>query len=142
MPNPDLDPKIKLMGIYNTYRESISKDPLDADDYTFSVPETYSGPKSPKNTVITLTPKPTSPAYGTITLYYNRIDLSNLTGFSVERGTATTVLGLLDEINEELGVELTPLDIEEAALPLSNSFTLQVTDQCMIFYGSTTMGLT
>jgi hypothetical protein len=142
MPNPDLDPKVKLISVYNAYRAANNKDPLEVTDYNFGVPEEYSGPKSTKNTKIILTPTPTSPAYGTIILYYNRIDLANLTGFSVEKGSATTVLGLLDKINEELGVELTPMDVEEAALGAGSSFTLTVTDQCMIFYGSTTIGLT
>lgn len=141
--NPDLDPKNKLVGVYNVVRVAAGKATISADDYNFSVPAPYSGPKSPNDTIITLTPKPSAPSYGTIILFYNRINLANLTGFSISKGTATTVLGVLTKINEELGVELSTLDVLEGALPAAgNNFNLNVTPECMIFYGSTSIALT
>lgn len=137
MPSPDLDPKIKIMAVYNKLREDASNPTLDIEDYNFGLPEPYSGPRSPKNTRIKLTPKPSTGIYGYILLYYNRIDLSTLTGFSVEKGSATTVLGLLPAINEEMGVELEPTDVEEAPLGTGTSFTLTASPQNMIFIGST-----
>jgi hypothetical protein len=142
MPNPDLEPRNKIMSVYNRLRQLAGNPELDLEEYNFSVPQPYSGPRSPANTVIVLTPIPSSGIYGSITLYYDRIDLSTLTGFSVARGSATTVLGLLEELNEELGVALTPIDVEEAALPVGSSFTLTASSQNLIFIGSTQIGLT
>ena len=141
--NPDLDPRNKIVGVYNVLRIAAGKTAILATDYNFTLPLPYSGPRSPKDTIIKLTPKPTSPYYGTIILYYNRINLANLTGFSITKGSATTVLGVLAKINEELGVELTPNEINEGALPaVGSSFTLSVTSECMVFYGSALIALT
>lgn len=142
MPTPDLDPKIKIVAIYNKDRTTNSLPTIVGADYTFSLPEIYSGPRSTKNTRVKLTPKADSGVYGNITIYYDRIDLATLTGFSVVKGAATTVLGLLDKVNEEMGIELTSVDVEEAALGVSNNFTLTASSQCMIFIGSTTIALT
>jgi len=137
MPNPDLDPKNKLISVLNKLRTLQGIPTLPLEDFNFSTPTVYSGPRSLKNTRVILTPKAQSGFYGNVTLYYDRIDLSTLTGYAVEKGTATTVLGLLDEINEELGVELTALDVEEAALGNGTEFTLTASPQNLIFIGST-----
>lgn len=142
MSNPDLDPKNKIVAVYNKDRTVNSLSTINRADYTFSLPEAYSGPRSTKNTRVKLTPKADTGIYGNITLYYNRISLATLTGFSVVKGTATTAIGLLPALNEELGVELTAIDINEVALGVSSSFVLTASNQCLIFIGSTTIGLT
>jgi hypothetical protein len=142
MPNPALDPKNKIVAIYNKQRTDNSLPTIEGDDYTISLPEVYVGPRSPSNTRVKLTPKVESLNYGDIRVYYDRIDLSTLSGFSVVKGTATTVLGLLAKINEELGVEMTATDIEEAALGVAVNFNLTASPQNLIFIGSTVIGLT
>ena len=84
--------------------------------------------------------KSTSAAFGRITVYYNRINLATITGQKVVKGSATTVTQLLPEINEELGVELTSLDIEEAPLGIASTFTLTAAPNSYIFTGSTIIG--
>lgn len=142
MPNPALDPKNKIVAIYNAQRIANSLPTIDGDDYTFSLPEVYSGPRSLSNTRVKLTPNVESLNFGDIRVYYDRINLSTLSGFSVVKGSATTVLGLLNQINEELGVEMTATDIEEAALGVASTFELTASPQNLIFIGSTTIGLT
>lgn len=142
MPNPALDPQNKIVAIYNRERTENLLPTIDGDDYTFSLPEVYSGPRSPSNTRVRLTPKVESLNYGDIRIYYNRINLSTISGLSIVKGTATTVLGLLEKINEELGVEMTATDIEEAALGVATTFQLTASPQNLIFIGSTTVSLT
>lgn len=140
MPNADLDPKRKLVAIYNKDRADAGLQPISYDDYNFSNPTPYSGVKSANNTRVYLTPKSTSAAFGRITVYYNRINLATITGQKVVKGAATTVTQLLPEINEELGVELTSLDIEEAPLGIASTFTLTASPNSYIFTGSTIIG--
>lgn len=137
-----LDPKIKIVAVYNKDRTTNNKPTINGNDYTFSLPEAYSGPRSLKNTRVKLTPKADTGIYGNITIYYNRISFATLTGFSVTKGTATTAIGLLPAINEELGIELTAVDINEIALGASSSFVLTASSQNLIFTGATTIGLT
>ena len=142
MPNPALDPKNKIVAIYNRERTKNSLPTIDGDDYTFSLPEVYTGPRSIKNSRVKLTPKVESLNIGDLRIYYDRINFSTLSGFSVEKGTATTVLGLLAKINEELGVELTATDIEEAALGVATTFNLTASPQNLLFIGTVVVGLT
>lgn len=140
MPIAELDPRNKLISIYNLLRTADGQVPFNLEDFSFGTPETYSGLRSTKNTKITLYPKNSASIYGKTILYYNRIDFATVQSFSVVKGTATTVLGLLAAINEELGVELSDTDVEEAALGNGASFTLTASPQNMIFTGSATIG--
>jgi hypothetical protein len=140
MPIPELNAKNKLISIYNLLRSADGQLPLDLEDFNFGTPEPYVGLRSPKNTRISLIPKDSASIYGRSLLYYNRIDLSTLEAFSVVKGTATTVLGLLSAINEELGIELEDFDVEEAALGNGPSFTLTASPTNLIFIGSATIG--
>lgn len=140
MSNPDLDPKVKIVAIYNKRRQLDGKLPISQADYNFSDPVPYTGPRSNHNTRIKLTPKTDAGAYGLITIYYDRIDLATITGAKVVKGSATTVTQLLAEINEELGVELTSLDVLEAPLGNGTTFTLTAAAKSLIFVGSTQIG--
>lgn len=139
MPTPELNPKNKLISIYNLLRTADGQVPLDLEDFNFGTPVPYSGLRSAKNTKITLSPKNSASIYGKSILYYNRIDLATLDNFAVVKGTATTVLGLLPAINEELGVELEDFDVLEAALGAGPSFTLTASATNLIFTGSTSI---
>lgn len=142
MPNPALDPKNKIVAIYNKQRTTASLPTIVGDDYTISLPEEYDGPRSPSNTRVKLTPKVDSLNYGDIRVYYDRINFSTISGLSVVKGTATTVLGLLAKINEELGTELAATDIEEAALGVATTFNLTASPQNLLFIGTAVVGLT
>lgn len=138
--NPALNPKQKIISIYNKERADRGLSAININDYEFSNPTPYTGIKSTKNTILYLTPKSTSAQFGRITLYYNRINLNTITGARVIKGSATTVTQLLSEINEELGVELANFDIEEAILGTSPTFTLTASPLSYIFIGSTQVG--
>ena len=138
--NPALNPKQKIISIYNKERADRGLSAINIADYEFSNPAPYTGIKSTKNTILYLTPKSTSAQFGRITLYYNRINLNTITGARVIKGSATTVTQLLNEINEELGVELANFDIEEAILGTSPTFTLTASPLSFIFIGSTQVG--
>jgi hypothetical protein len=138
--NPLLNPRTKIVAIYNKVRVDRGLTPIVEADFEFSNPTPYSGIKSVKNTRIYLTPRASSSQIGRITVYYDRISLSTITGAKVVRGTATTVTQLLSEINEELGIELTNNDIEEAPLGVTPTFTLTASPTSLIFLGSTQVG--
>lgn len=140
MPIPELNPRNKLISIYNLLRTADGQVPFDLEDFNFGTPVPYSGPRSTKNTQIILSPKNSLSIYGKTILYYNRIDLATLENFSVVKGTATTVLGLLSAINEELGVELEDFDVQEAALGIGADFVMTASATNMIFTGSITIG--
>lgn len=137
---PELNPKIKLAAIYNLKRVEKGLLPINIDDYNFTLPLPYSGPRSVKNTKVYLLPKTSTAEFGRITIYYDRIDLATITGAKVSKGTATAVSQLIDEINEELGIYLDVLDIEEAVLTADPTFVLTASPQCLLFTGQTTMG--
>lgn len=136
MPNPALDGKNKLISIYNLLREADGQVPFNLEDFVFSTPETYLGIKSTKNTKITIRPKDSASIYGRTILYYDRIDLSTINNLAVIKGAATTVLGLLPEINEEMGTELSDLDVEEEALGTGPDFTMTATSSNLVFIGT------
>lgn len=138
--NPALNPKLKIISIYNKERTDRGLSVVDINDYDFSNPTPYAGVKSTKNTILYLIPKSTSAQFGKITIYYDRIDLATILNTKVIKGTATTVTQLLPEINEELGVELANFDVEEAILGTSPTFTLTASPLSFIFIGSTTVG--
>lgn len=137
---PELNPKLKIIAIYNKRRADKGLLPIDVNDYDFTLPLVYVGPRSTKNTKIYLIPKTSSAEFGRITIYYDRIDLATVTGAKVIKGSATAVSQLIEEINEELGIYLTTLDVEEAVLPAGNFFTLTASPQCLLFTGATQIG--
>ena len=104
--NPLLNPKSKIVAVYNKVRVDRGLPAINEVDFEFSNPVPYSGIKSTKNTRIYLTPRANSSQIGRITVYYDRINLSTVVGAKVIRGTATTVSQLLTEINEELGLSV------------------------------------
>lgn len=138
--NPLLSPRSKIIAVYNKVRLDRGLPAILEADFEFSNPFTYVGVKSTKNTRIYLTPKANSSQIGRITVYYDRIDLSTIVGSKVIRGSATTVTQLIPEINEELGVELTNNDVEEAPLGVTPTFTLTASPTSLIFVGSTSIG--
>ena len=110
-----------------------------ADDFNLDPPQNYSGSRSPKNTRVYLTPKPSSANVGRITLYYNRIDLATIASLMVTKTTQTNVVDLLAQINDELGVTLVASDIVNTTLPSASPFALTATATNLIYTGSTSV---
>lgn len=138
--NQSLNPKLKIVAIYNKRRVDQGLSPINVDDYSFSNPIQYAGVKSTKNTRIYLTPNLSSSQFGRITIYYDRIDLSSVIGARVIKHDATTIVELLPNINEELGVELTALDIIDGQLTDNINFVLKASPNSLVFTGSTSVG--
>ena len=138
--NQSLNPKLKIVAIYNKRRVDQGLSPINVADYSFSNPIQYAGVKSTKNTRIYLTPNTSSSQFGRITIYYDRIDLSSVVGARVIKHDATTIVELLPSINEELGVELSALDIVDGQLTDNLNFVLRASPNSLVFTGSTSIG--
>ena len=136
---PLVTPKEKLIAIYNQDRVNNGLAVIVADDFNLDPPQNYSGSRSPKNTRVYLTPKPSSANVGRITLYYNRIDLATIASLMVTKTTETNVVDLLTQINDELGVTLVASDIVNTTLPSAGPFTLTATATNLIYTGSTSV---
>lgn len=136
---PLVTPKEKLIAIYNQDRVNNGLAVIVADDFNLDPPQNYSGSRSPKNTRVYLTPKPSSANVGRITLYYNRIDLATIASLMVTKTTETNVVDLLTQINDELGVTLVASDIVNTTLPSTGPFTLTATAINLIYTGSTSV---
>lgn len=132
-----ITPQEKLFAIYNLDRTNNGLPVIDATDFIVGDPEVYSGSRSPKNTRVYLTPKPSSSNIGRITLYYNRIDFATITTLMVTKGAAVNVVDLLPQINEELGITLVAADISNTTLPTTGPFTLTATAVNLVYTGST-----
>lgn len=132
-------PKEKLIAIYNQDRVNNGLAVIVADDFNLDPPQNYSGSRSPKNTRVYLTPKPSSANVGRITLYYNRIDLATITSLMVSKTTEANVIDLLTQINDELGVSLVASDMVNTTLPSAGPFTLTATATNLIYTGSTSV---
>ena len=91
--------------------------PVSLDDFDFGVPERIDFTGTKYNTKIALAPKADSGFYGTKTIYYNRIHVSELGKITCVRGTATKVSHLLQQINEKYGILVQLSDIEDRTLP-------------------------
>lgn len=136
---PLVTPKEKLIAIYNQDRVNNGLAVIVADDFDLDAPAVYSGSRSPKNTRVYLTPKPSSANVGRITLYYNRIDLATITSLMVTKTTEANVVDLLSQINDELGVTLVTSDVVNTTLPSTGPFTLTATATNLIYTGSTSV---
>lgn len=128
--------KDKIFAVYNALRVADSKPTVLANDFVMGVPADYNGPSSPKNTRLYMSPSATSPSVGRITLYYDRIDLVDITTLAITKGAAIMISDVLEQINDELGIELAVTDIVDAALPPAGPFTLTASAANLIYKGS------
>ena len=128
--------KDKIFAVYNAQRVADSKPTVLANDFVVGVPADYNGPSSPKDTRIYLTPIAASSSVGRITLYYDRIDLADIITLAITKGAAIMISDVLDQINDELGIELATTDIVDAALPPAGPFTLTASAANLLYKGS------
>lgn len=134
---PTINPKEKLVAIYNLDRTNNGLQPILETEFDFGAPETYSGPRSTKNTRIYLTPKASSASVGRITLYYDRINLATITTLAVVKAAEVNVVDMLPKLNEELGITLVAADITNGVLPASGGFTLTASATNILYSGTT-----
>ena len=132
-----LTAKEKLIAVYNYDLTANGRPTVNPAEFEMSAPAAYSGPRSPQNTVIYLSPLPTSPNIGLSTIYYNRLNLSVVTTLRVTKGSATNLATILPLLNIELGIVFATTDFQDVALPaVGSSFTLTATPSNILLLGS------
>ncbi len=95
--------------------------PLNANDFLFSAPATFTDPANAGvNTKITITAKPTSGYYNSIDWKYRRMDLGAILAtqaVSILPGDATLLSEIIPQVNTALGINLTEEDYVDTPLP-------------------------
>ena len=111
---------------------------ITVDDVDFGIPQRANGTLPVRNTKIVLSPKQSSGYYGNKTIWYNRIHISELGPITVQKGTATSMWGLIPAINAKYGIYLSTTDIIDAALPVNQTgeiaVTLNISQASLMFY--------
>ena len=97
------------------------------NDIDFSLPTRNEGQTDSRNTKVTLTFKSNKGFYGNKTIYYNRTHISNLPTLTINRNNATTYHAVINTINEDYNLFLTPSDIIDGPLPDIVSSSIVVT---------------
>jgi hypothetical protein len=138
MSDPSLNPEDKLYAVYNQKRINAGKEPIVPSEFNMGPTEVYSGPRSNHNSRTRLVPKASTASFGRLNLYHDRESLETAitTPLKVVKGNATTIHQLINEINEELGIESTTADWLDGPLGATN-FTLIASPLNRIFLGST-----
>jgi 3-oxoacyl-ACP reductase-like protein len=137
MANPTIIEKIQT--VYNAKRAASGLDAVDFDQYTMSLPETYTGPQTDSDTVVYAVPEASSNNIGRLKMFIKRVNMSDAVGITVTRGSSTRIVQLLPQLSNEFGLELIADDIVDDVLPSANSFTLTASASNRIFKGSTTV---
>lgn len=146
--------------IYNLI-SGITNTKITPDIYEISDPISIIGLY---NTEVTITPRKGTGYYASSKFRYNRVNISILNNFNVQLGTATTLLDLLPQINNQLGfgvlvslfnnnnieslefLNLQPYDIANINLPVSiadeNTYvTLLISNSSYVFIGEKSIGI-
>lgn len=110
--------------------------PVNMTDYNFGPPVVNTNPAHNRNTVVTLNPKAETGGYGAISIYYNRIDLSELDPIFIARGTSVATSDLYAAINEEYGVGIYAEDISPEILTNAATVTIEASPGSLMFKGT------
>lgn len=116
---------------------TISKEDFD-EEFDIATPELlYTNPRK-KNTKLQIVPKELSSYYGIRTVHYNRIHKNALGLIEVTRTNELTVSELLQQINNNYNLFLTPYDVVDYPLDDVQSGTfilpLEITNTSLMFY--------
>lgn len=87
---------------------------------TFGVPAAATGASPARNTDLTLTAVAGSGYTGSVTVHYNRVDISTVPGTrstTFPKGTAANISDLVPSINAAYGINLQAEDYVDGALP-------------------------
>jgi hypothetical protein len=93
---------------------------LTPDLLTFGLPTAATGDNPTRNTELSLTAKAGSGYKGSVTVKYNRVDLSTVPGARsvvFPKGDATKIADLIPEINAAYQLNLQPEDFVDGDLP-------------------------
>lgn len=132
------DAKTILLAMVN--RSSVKQ--FTFDEYAFSDPVRPTEQAPVRNTLIRLLPKSGSNLYGSVTLYYNRMNISAIGDIKVYKNGATLISEVIPYINTTYGIYLSPTDYIDGPLPSGSdvepvSVTLNISPTCIQFYGGT-----
>lgn len=102
------------------------------------------GPKNSgradRDTMIDVLPLQGAPFYGTITFYYNRINLNATLGtraLNVDLTKHVDTLSMLPAVLSQLGINLTPADVfNDQVVPGSESFTIRIRAMSIMYKGT------
>lgn len=132
------DAKSILLAMVN--RSSVKQ--FTFDEYAFSEPVRPTEQAPVRNTLIRLLPKSGTNLYGSVTLYYNRMNISVIGDIKVFKNGATLISEVIPYINTTYGIYLSPTDYIDGPLPTGSdtdpvSVTLTISPTCIQFYGGT-----
>lgn len=132
------DAKSILLAMVN--RSSVKQ--FSFDEYDFSDPIRPTEQAPIRNTLIRLLPKGGTNLYGSVTLYYNRMNISTIGDIKVYKNGATLISEVIPYINTTYGIYLSPTDYIDGPLPSGSdvepiSVTLEISSTCIQFYGGT-----
>lgn len=133
--------RAKFFAVLNHQLQQNGKPTLNPDEFTVGAPTPYTGSQYARNTRIRLDPPLESTNVGRTTIFYNRINMSNIAPINVEKGSATSVIQLLPAINEMMGVEFSANDVMDAVLPASGTFQLTASAGNLLYINAMTMTL-
>ena len=135
-------PMTKFFAVANKQLTDQNKPTINPADYSTITPVPYSGVRSPRNTVVLLDPPLNSTAVGRSTIFFDRIDYAGITGLTVEKGAATTLIELLPAINEALGIALALTDFEAVgSVPASGTMSVTASATNLLYKGTLTFTL-
>ena len=121
---------------------------LNFNDFVFEDPQPHSGaPYAIANTKVKIVPKTTSQYYNAFTVYYKRMDISEILDnpkISISRAAVNNLSELITDINQKYNIHLTADDYYDAALlpvdPLDPTAEVPVMFSCkvesLLFKGS------
>ena len=139
MPIPSIS--TKFFAVLNKHLTDNSFPAIDPAAFVINAPTVYTGTAYPRNTRLVLDAPLESTSVGRTTVYYDRINLASITGLSVDKGAATTLLELLPAISDLMGIQLVALDVVNITLPASGTFSLQASTTNLIYTGLTSLTL-
>lgn len=129
-------PSQKFFAVLNKQLVDNGKDAVDPADYENPQPRPYTGTIYQSNTFLTLDPPLESTIVGRITVLYDRIDFADFTDIQIEKGSATSLMELLPQINEALGMELALSDVVDTTVPASGTMQVTASANNLIYYGT------
>lgn len=135
------NPYEKIVAINNLRRIQAGMLPINGANYTPDdpIPSPYASRPGAANTFLRLVPIGSGSA---IEIYYDRIDLADVTLMEVIRGVAIDISGIIDQLSEKIGIECTIDDFENIPLPGTESFTLTASLTNLAFLPSTFVEVT
>lgn len=130
-----------IISTYNTKLSASNQPTIDPNEFRLSLPNAYSGNKSDKNTKVAIVPMFGSGSQTKRNLYYNRINFSILGTVEIVR-VGTLKSDLLEQLNDEYGLDIRVSDIVEGSLPNTNLVTITANPKSHMFIGELNITLT